>query len=228
MINGKKVIAIILARQGSKRLVNKNILSFAGKPLIAWTIIEAKKSKHIDDIIVSSDSDEILKISKKYGSKIIKRPKNLAKDTSNSYEAIVHIFENIHESYGHVILLQPTSPLRTAEHISEAFELLIKKNADSIVSVCKMDHSPLWSNILPEDDSMINFIAEDVIDKRSQDLEEYYRINGAIYICKIEKCLDNGGFFLKENIYAYKMPKNHSIDIDDKFDFKLAESIFEK
>ena len=81
MINGKKVIAIILARQGSKRLVNKNILSFAGKPLIAWTIIEAKKSKHIDDIIVSSDSDEILKISKKYGSKIIKRPKNLAKDT---------------------------------------------------------------------------------------------------------------------------------------------------
>lgn len=228
MINGKKVIAIILARQGSKRLVNKNILSFAGKPLIAWTIIEAKKSKHIDDIIVSSDSDEILKISKKYGSKIIKRPKNLAKDTSNSYEAIVHIFENIHESYGHVILLQPTSPLRTAEHISEAFELLIKKNADSIVSVCKMDHSPLWSNILPEDDSMINFIAEDVIDKRSQDLEEYYRINGAIYICKIEKYLDNGGFFLKENIYAYKMPKNHSIDIDDKFDFKLAESIFEK
>ena len=228
MINGKKVIAIILARKGSNRLVNKNILPFAGKPLIAWTITEAKKSKHIDDIIVSSDSDEILKISKKYGSKIIKRPKNLAKDTSTSTEAIVHVFENMRESYEYLILLQPTSPLRTEKHISEAFELLKNRNADSIVSVCKMDHSPLWSNILPEDDSMIDFIDEDIIDIRSQDLEEYYRINGAIYICRKEKFLKNRGLFLKENIYAYKMPKNCSIDIDDKFDFELAESIFER
>ena len=228
MINGKKVIGIIPARGGSKRLPRKNILELCGKPLIAWTIEAGLKSKYLDRLIVTSEDDEILDISKKYGAEIIKRPFELATDTAKTIDAVKHVLENISEKYDYVVLLQPTSPLRTAKHIDEAIELLMNKNADAIISICEVEHSPLWCNILPPDGSLVNFLREDVIDKRSQDLEKYYRINGAIYICKIDKLLNNGSFFLKENIYAYIMDKKSSIDIDEELDFKMAEVILKE
>lgn len=228
MINGKKVIGIIPARGGSKRLPRKNILELCGKPLIAWTIEAGLKSKYLDRLIVTSEDDEILDISKKYGAEIIKRPFELATDTAKTIDAVKHVLENISEKYDYVVLLQPTSPLRTEKHIDEAIELLMNKNADAIISVCEVEHSPLWCNILPPDGSLVNFLREDVIDKRSQDLEKYYRINGAIYICKIDKLLNNGSFFLKENIYAYIMDKKSSIDIDEELDFKMAEVILKE
>ncbi|MBD3799489.1 MAG: acylneuraminate cytidylyltransferase family protein, partial [Epsilonproteobacteria bacterium] len=107
--------------------------------------------------------------------------------------------------------------------INEAIELLENKNADAVVSVCEMDHSPLWSNTLPPDRCMSNFLKEEVLNKRSQDLETYFRINGAIYICETEKLLEGKSFFLKENIFAYIMDRENSIDIDEKIDFKMAE-----
>ncbi len=222
MHKSKTFLAIIPARGGSKRLPRKNILDLAGKPLIAWTIEAAIKSNLIDKVIVTSDDDEILSISKKYGSEIIKRPEYLASDIATSFDAIKHTIENT-EKYDYIVLLQPTSPLRTEKHIIEAIALLEEKNANAVVSVCKMDHSPLWSNTLPENLSMTSFLRDEVLNKRSQDLEEYYRLNGAIYICKTEKLLEEKSFFLKDNIFAFMMERKSSIDIDEEIDFKVAE-----
>jgi len=217
-----KYLAIIPARGGSKRLPRKNILDLRGKPLIAWTIEAATKSKYINKIVVSSDDDEILHISQKYGASIIKRPEELASDTSSTFDTIKHTINNL-EKYDYVVLLQPTSPLRGDKHIDEGIELLESKNADAVISVCEVDHSPFWSNTLPKDQSMKNFLKEETLNKRSQDFQTYYRLNGAIYICKVDKFLEQKSFFLKNNIFAYIMQKRESVDIDDIMDFRIAE-----
>ena len=221
-ILNKTFLAIIPARGGSKRLPKKNILDLNGKPLIAWSIEAGLDSKYLNKVIVSSDDDTILSISASYGSDTIKRPDELAKDTSTSFDAVKHTLDNL-EEYDYVVLLQPTSPLRTSKHIDEAVELLLNKKADAVVSVCEMDHSPLWSNTLDDSLSMQGFLRQEVINSRSQDLKKYYRLNGAIYICKVDKLLEEKTFMLKMNIFAYKMSRESSIDIDEAIDFKIAE-----
>lgn len=222
MYTDKTFLAIIPARGGSKRLPRKNVLDLNGKPLMAHTIEAGLKSKYIDKVIVSSDDEEILNISQKYGALTIKRPDRLASDTATTFDAIKHAIENTNE-HDYIVLLQPTSPLRDENHIDEAIELLEAKGADAVVSVCEMDHSPLWSNTLPEDANMSMFLRDEVLNKRSQDLEKYYRLNGAIYICKTEKLLEEESFFLKENIFSYVMDRESSVDIDEEIDFKIAE-----
>lgn len=194
MYNNKKFLAIIPARGGSKRLPRKNTLELNGKPLISWSIEAGLKSKYIDKVVVTSDDKEILDISEKYGAETIIRPKGLASDTATTFDTVVHTIKN-NEKYDYIVLLQPTSPLRNRNHINEAIELLEKKKADAIISVSEMEHNPLWSNTLPNDEAMNNFLRNEVLNKRSQDLEKYYRLNGAIYICKIEKLLEEKSFF---------------------------------
>ena len=222
----KTFLAIIPARGGSKRLPRKNILDLCGKPLISWSIEAALKSKYISKVVVSSDDEEILNISSNFGADIIKRPYELANDTATTFDAIKHTINNL-EKYDYIVLLQPTSPLRNENQIDEAIELLEEKQADAIVSVCEMDHSPLWSNTLPEDGNMRGFLREEILNKRSQDLEKYYRLNGAVYICKTDKLLENKSFFLKDNIFAYIMDRKSSIDIDEEIDFLFAERVLE-
>jgi CMP-N,N'-diacetyllegionaminic acid synthase len=222
MYQNKTFLAIIPARGGSKRLPRKNILDLNGKPLIAWTVLAGLQSKYIDNVIVTSDDEEILSIAEEFGSAIIKRPDNLANDFATTFDAIKHTIENSDE-YDYIVLLQPTSPLRDTSHINEAIELLETKNADAVVSVCEVEHSPLWSNTLPVDGNMKGFLREEVLNKRSQDLEIYYRLNGAIYICRTDKLLEEGSFLLKNNIFAYVMDRKSSIDIDEEIDFKFAE-----
>lgn len=228
MYKNKTFLAIIPARGGSKRLPRKNLLNLCGKPLVAWSIEAGLKSKYIDKVVVTSDDNEILEISKKIGAETIKRPDELASDTTKSVDVVKHVVENINGKYDYLVLLQPTSPLRNEKHIDEAIELLESKNADAIISVCEMDHSPLWSNTLPEDGSMKGFLKDDVLNKRSQDLEKYYRINGAIYICKIDKLFEENSFFIKDNIFAYVMDRKSSVDIDEEIDFKFAEFLLMK
>ncbi len=222
MYTNKTFLAIIPARGGSKRLPRKNVLDLCSKPLIAYTIEAALKSKNINKVIVSSDDEEILDISKKFGADIIKRPIDLANDTATTFDTIKHTIDNF-EKYDYIVLLQPTSPLRNEKHIDEAIELLEKKKADAIVSVCEMEHSPLWSNTLPKDGNMSNFLKDEILNKRSQDLDKFYRLNGAIYICKTEKLIENKSFLLKENIFAYIMNREYSIDIDEEIDFSIAQ-----
>ena len=203
MIGKKKLLAVIPARGGSERIPKKNILNLSGKPLISWTIEAALASKYIDDVVVSTDDNEIFTIAKKYGAKVpFIRPD--------------------------IILLQPTSPLRTVKNIDESIELLQQKNCDSIVSVCKVDHSPLWCNTIPSSGSLSNFLDDRVSNSRSQDLESYFRLNGAIYLCKIKRVLSEKTFFIKDSTYSYKMNRENSIDIDEMIDFNIAEMLMSK
>jgi len=223
----KTFLAIIPARGGSKRLPNKNILNLNGKPLIAYSIEAALQSKYINNVVVSSDSDNILNIAKSFKAQTIKRPDYLATDTAKSFDAIKHTIENM-PHYDYIVLLQPTSPLRDANNIDQAINLLEQKNADAIISVSAMEHSPLWANTLDDNLSMKNFLKDEVLNKRSQDLETYYRLNGAIYIAKTNKLLEEETFFLKDNIFAYIMSRENSIDIDEDIDFQLAKIILDK
>lgn len=222
MINLKKTfLAIIPARGESKRLPQKNLLDLCGKPLIAWSIEAGLKSKYIDNLAVSSDDDKILDIADEYNVRAIKRPKKLANDTATTFDVIKHTIDKL-ETYDYIVLLQPTSPLRNCKHIDESINLLEQKNADAVISVCEMEHSPLWSNTLDKDGIMDNFLRDAVINKRSQDLEKYYRLNGAIYICRTDKLLKQNSFFLKQNTYAYIMNRESSVDIDYEIDLKFA------
>lgn len=224
MFKDKTFFAVIPARGGSKRLPRKNVLDLAGKPLIAWSIDAAKGSKYIDQVVVTSDDAEILKIANSLSVDTIKRPAELASDTASTFDAIDHAIKQGSCKYDFIILLQATSPLRTAEHIDEAIELLAQKNADAVISVCETDHSPLWSNTLSEGGSLEGFISEDVKNKRSQDLPKYYRLNGAIYICNTTRLLKEKSFFLSNNINAYEMTRSTSIDIDSDMDLLLAKA----
>ena len=222
MYNNKRFLAIIPARGGSKRIPKKNILELCGKPLITYSIEAGLGSKYIDEVIVSSDNEDILRISKDSGARVIDRPTYLANDKASTFDTVKHVIDNI-ESYDYIVLLQPTSPLRRAVDIDNAIELLIKKEADAVVSVSPMEHSPLWANRLEDSLSLEKFIDEDILNKRSQDLDTYYRLNGAIYICKIDKLLEKKSFFIDKNIYAYIMERKLSIDIDEFIDFQIAE-----
>lgn len=227
MYKGKSYIAIIPARGGSKRLPQKNILDLLGKPLIVWSIEAALKSKYIDEVIVTSDDPQILKIAKENGANILQRPNSLASDTATTFDAVKHLLDNT-KFFDFLVLLQPTSPLRNSKHIEEAIEMGELKQADAIVSVCEMDHSPLWSNTLPVNGSMDNFLRDDIKNKRSQDLEKYYRINGALYICKIKPFLKEESFFLEKKSFSFIMNRTDSIDIDEKIDFKIAEILMKE
>jgi len=233
-LNSKmKILAIIPARGGSKRLPRKNILPLAGKPLIAWTIDEAKKSIFITDIVVSTDDIEIADISKMHGAKVpFLRPDILSNDTATSVDVVKHCIDfcdrELGKKYDFVLLLQPTSPLRTVEDIDGSVELLVKKNADSVISMCMCEHSPIWTNTLPSDNNINNFDRVDFKNIRSQDLPTYYRYNGAVYLTNIKRLLDENVFSFSTNSFAYIMPTERSVDIDSEIDFRLAKVIIEQ
>nr|ELR5257563.1 acylneuraminate cytidylyltransferase family protein [Providencia rettgeri] len=223
MINNKKVMAIIPARGGSKRLPRKNILPLAGKPLITWSIDAARNSKYVDNIFISTDDQDIADICTEYGLTVHElRPPHLASDESSTDSVLSYTLEKYGKGIDIVILLQPTSPLRTSEHIDEALELFIKKDAFSIVSVTTCEHSPLWANTLPFDHNLKNFISNDAL-KRSQDLSQFYRLNGAIYIFNVKKLLEHKKIIYTPESYAYIMEQIHSVDIDKEIDFLYAD-----
>ena len=226
MIKNKKILAIIPARKNSKRVKNKNVVSINSKPLISYTIESAIKSKFIDKIIVSSDDKKIINISKKLGVNVSGlRPKNLSRDNSKSIDVIkyeINKLREYNEIFDYVILLQPTSPFRTHRHIDESITTLIEKNAKCIVSVCEIEHPIEWTNTLNKNLSMNNFLAEDIHGKRSQDFKKKYRLNGAIFLSKIKDVFIQNKLLLKGRSYAYIMPMQDSIDIDNELDINFV------
>ncbi|WP_366669262.1 acylneuraminate cytidylyltransferase family protein [Lysinibacillus fusiformis] len=226
MINLKpKILAIIPARGGSKGLPRKNILYLNGKPLISWTIESALKSKYISECILSSDDVEIIKIAKKWGCTVpFTRPSYLAQDNSTSIDVVLHALE-YYKEYDYVLLLQPTSPLRTVEDIDSCIEYVLKNNIEICVSVCESDKSPYWMYCI-EDEKLIPIIQNEEMILRRQELPVSYVLNGAIYIAKIEQFLKEKTFFT-QNTYSFIMPKERSKDIDDIFDFKMCEFIMQ-
>lgn len=223
-----KILAIIPARSGSKRLPNKNILDLAGKPLIQWTIEAALNCHEIDTVMVSTDSDKIADISKQAGACVpYLRCPELSSDTASSADVVLDVikyYESIDKQFDAIILLQPTSPLRTTKDIINAISLYKEKNANAVVSVTECDHSPLWCNILANDLCMDDFISDEIKQLRSQDLPVYYRLNGAIYLVQSKVFIEQKSFIPKKT-YSLIMKKNDSIDIDDELDFKMAKNI---
>lgn len=224
-----RILAIIPARGGSKRLPRKNILPLAGKPLIQWTIDAAKAVASIDTVMVSTDCPEIADISQQCGAEVpYLRSAELSSDTASSIDVVLDVIRH-YESKGRIfdsiLLLQPTSPLRTSEDIEKAIALMADKSANGVVSVTECEHSPLWCNTLPDDLGMDNFIPEELTARRSQDLPTYYRLNGAVYLVKKEIVVCDSSLFPQQHSFALVMDKNHSVDIDNELDFKLAEMI---
>lgn len=229
MYKNKKILAVITARGGSKGLPGKNIRKLAGKPLICWTIKQALATTFIDKVIVSTDDSKIAAIAKKCGADVpFIRPKALATTSAKSIDVILHALNWLekynNQEYDLVILLQPTSPLRTTGDIKQALRLLFVKKAKVIVSVCKADHPPLWSNTLPPDLNMGRFIKSHIIDRDRQALPCYYRLNGAIYVSEAGY-LKKHRSFLGKDTYAYIMDNDRSVDIDTIMDFIMAEMI---
>ena len=226
----KKRIAIIPARSGSKGLKDKNIKTLNGKPLIAYTIESAFESGMFEKVFVSTDSQKYAEISKKYGadSHFLRSSEN-ASDKSSSWDAVrevIHKFEEEGKAFDEVMLLQPTSPLRTAEDIQNSVNIMIEKNALAVESLTEMDHSPLWSNTLPSDGNMDSFFNE-YSNMLRQALPTYYRENGAIYLIKRELIDKPDSEIFSQRCFAYIMPRERSIDIDVELDFKLAEVMME-
>lgn len=223
-----KNIAIIPARSGSKGLPKKNIKELCGKPLLAYSIEAAIHSEMFEVVHVSTDSEQYANIAKKYGADVpFLRSEQTASDTASTWDTVFEVLEKYRamgKNFDTVTVLQPTSPLRMAEDIQNAFKLFAKKNAKTVVSVCECEHSPKLSNRLSEDFCMRNFILPSD-NKRRQDSETYYRLNGAIYTLATDCFLEHRCILYNENTYAYVMPQERSTDIDTILDFIIIESI---
>ncbi len=221
-----KNIAVIPARSGSKGLKNKNIKLLNGKPLLVYSIEAALKSELFDCVHVSTDSEQYADIAREYGANVpFLREEELATDSAGTWDVLRRVVEQYKElgkTFDTVCLLQPTSPLRDGEDIQKAYQIYRKKEADSVISVCEAEHSPLLCNVLDEEGSMQGFINMNKIGRR-QELSKCYRLNGAIYIQRIELLMKKQDLY-GERSYAYVMEKLHSVDIDDAFDFLMAEA----
>lgn len=214
--------AIILARGGSKGIPKKNLKLFCGKPLIAWTILQTKLSKKINNVFVSSDSSEILNISKKYGAKVIKRPANISGDKAKSESAILHALTVIGDNQKGIVMLEPTAPLRSPEDLDECINIFIKENWDSGFSGAYLADFLIWKNINGKLKSInYNFKNQGPRQLRKPDIVE----NGAIYIFKpkIIKKYNNrfGG-----KIGVYLMNFWQSFEIDEIEDWNFVSLIF--
>lgn len=223
-----KRIAIIPARSGSKGLKDKNIKELNGKPLIAYSIECAIKSKVFDKVFVSTDSQKYADIAIQYGAdaSFLRTDENSG-DNAGSWDVVREVvgrLESLGEFYDEIMLLQATSPLRNEEDIVNAIELLHKKNGRAVISLTECDHSPVWCNTLPDDSCMDNFEREEYKNLPRQQLPIFYRYNGAIYLVKNEE-LWNKEHMLEKECYAYVMPQERSVDIDTALDFMIAETI---
>lgn len=221
-------IAIIPARSGSKGLKDKNIKLLNGKPLIAYTIEVAKESGVFDEIFVSTDSQKYAEIAKALGANIpFLRSEELSSDTAATWDVVKDVlkhYRKLGDEFDTVALLQPTSPLRKSEDIVFGYSLMEIKKANAIVGVCEVDHSPLWCNIIPEDGSLDNFLSKDLLGLPRQSLPSYYRINGALYITKVDYLMSTDDIY-KSGCYACNMKKENSVDIDDAMDFMIASAL---
>ena len=232
-MNGNKqqsVLAIILARGGSKGLPGKNIRKLAGKPLIAYSIGQALESRHIGRVVVSTEDKEIARVAARYQAEVIIRPDELALDDTSSVATLQHTLDYLKEAEGYspdlVVLLQPTSPLRKVEDIDGAIDRLLEVGCDSVVSVCEVEHPAHWMYTL-EGERLKPIVEGGGEMGRRQDASKAYRLNGAVYVTHKDVVMKQDRV-MGDDTRAYIMPRERSVDIDTEFDFKLAELLMQE
>lgn len=231
-----KIVCVITARGGSKRVPRKNVKDFLGKPLIAWSIEVAKKSGVLDRIIVSTEDEEIAKTSREYGAEVpFMRPAELAEDSTPTLPVLQHAVQwlKINESYepDWAILLEPSSPGRQPFHIREVLRILEKKGSevDSVTGVSEMPghFHPLKSLTLQNDGTLARYGDGELIRNlihRSQDLPKLYFINSAIYAFKTKNFFENPQSLWGNKTLAYIMDPKYACDIDTPEDWIVAEA----
>lgn len=223
MIKNLKVLAIIPARGGSKGLPDKNVAPLNGIPLIAYSIEAAQKSKYVDLCVVSSDSPHILDVAQTYKSAIIRRPHELATDTASSESAVAHVVSNFPD-FDLILLLQPTSPLRTSGDVDAALELFVHGDATALISVYEPEHTPFKCFKLADSGFLKGLVDDHAPFMRRQDLPVALMPNGAIYLIYRNAFLLNQSFITDKTI-PYMMSIESSIDIDRLTDLKIAAKI---
>lgn len=229
-MKNRKILCTICARGGSKGVKNKNIRLLNGKPLIAHTIEQAKKSELFDHIVVSSDSDEIIDVAKSYGAEVFfKRPDELASDFSGKLDVIRHALIESEKYYNtkfeYHVDLDATSPLRDVSDITESFKQFLENNNDILVTGAPARRSPYFNLIEVDKDGHVGLsktLPENIV--RRQDSPDCYDMNASIYIWKREALISNNTLFI-DNTGIYVMPEERSQDIDSELDFKIVELI---
>lgn len=231
MYNNKKILAIIPARGGSKGLKNKNIKELCSKPLIAWSIEAGLKSKYIDEVMVTTDSQDIADISKKYKAHVpFLRPKDLADDYATTFQAVKHTIdfykEKNNQTFDYIVLLEPTSPLREDSDIDNMLEKIISQEDkyDSIVSIGEVHEHPSIMKKALDNGSLVNFCEELEMKSRRQDNDKAYFPYGVAYIVKVKNLLEEETFYTKRNTF-YKIKRYQCYEIDDMYDFLAIENI---
>ncbi|PKG98915.1 cytidylyltransferase domain-containing protein [Paraglaciecola sp. MB-3u-78] len=225
MINDKRVIAVIPARAGSKSIINKNIKLLAGKPLVAWPIETAQKSQYIDRIIVSTDGELIKSVAEQYGAEVYLRPENLAQDESLVIDCVRDLIRRLkreNEDACYLVLLEPTSPLRSVEDVDLVIEKLLTHDSVATFMEAELNPHRAWK---VEGDMVVPFIDGAIPWLPRQKQPEAYQLNGAVYGFHINKITIDGSPVLSGNIAAVMMPPERSVDIDNLIHFAIAEEI---
>ena len=228
-LTGPNCLGLVTARGGSKGVPGKNIRRVGGKPLIAWTLDAAKNAKSLQRTIVSTDDCDIAETARRCGAEVpFLRPAELALDDSPHVDVVVHALEwlDTHEGYrpDYVVLLQPTSPLRTAGDIDAAVSLALEKNAEAVVSVCETHNHPYLVRRLTGDCRLEEFVPCPLVYARRQDLPPAFALNGAIYISRRE-LLKASKSLCPAGALAYVMPEERSLQIDTDWDLRLASCV---
>lgn len=220
MIDGLRVLAVITARGGSKGLPRKNVLPLAGRPLIAWTVEAALASEYLDRVVLSSDDPEIQAVAREAGCEVpFSRPAGLALDTTPSMDVLEHALEML-PGFDLVVLLQPTSPLRSTEDIDSCIARCARE-APAVVSVVELDKSPHWMFTLEPSGRMTRLLSGP-IPARRQDAPPVFVLNGAVYVARTLWLRQHRSFLAQETL-AWVMPKERSVDIDTRLDMATAE-----
>jgi len=221
-----RVVAVIPARRGSKGLPLKNLRSLQGVPLIVHSIRAALAANLVDDVVVSTEDDEIAGVAEQHGAVVVKRPDELATDTAQNNGVVTHVLQARGVSDRIVVLLQPTSPLRTAAQIDACIAPLIDGTARSAMTVTPVDDHPGKTVVI--DNGLVEPFTNDVdMEARRQTMREVYRQNGAVYAIGAKDFLEHDRFYLRP-CHAVIVPAEDSIDIDSEMQLMLAELVLQK
>jgi CMP-N,N'-diacetyllegionaminic acid synthase len=223
-----RILGVIAARGGSKGLPGKNIRKLGGKPLIEWSVKTAMQSLTLTDCIVSTDSEEISEAAKVAGAKVpFRRPDELADDAASIVDVVLHAVDQMGGAFDIVVLLQATSPFRTAGDIDNCVNHLIDTGAPSCISVCESGKSPYWM-LLREDNGLMAPLIPSQNNQfvRRQELQKTYQPNGAIYATRVDWLRQHGSFY-GTGMQSIVMPAERSIDIDTHLDFLVARAQLE-
>lgn len=225
MYKNQSILAIIPARGGSKRVPGKNIRDLCGKPLIAWVIEAAQKSKLLDRVILSSDNQKIIATAKKFDCEVpFVRPTHLAKDESKSIDAILHALQNLTVKYDYIVTLQPTSPFVSSLDIDGCIMLAVDRQASACITISEMEKSPYWSFKMAEENLLVPLFDDNFLQDRSQELPPLYIPTGAVYVNN-SKWLQSNRTFYSSKTLGYPVPQERSLDIDTELDFSVCEHL---